>query len=75
MLGQATVQVTSEGKTSPLPLPWLPATFSANTSAYGRQLLTPDEVMALPGDQQLLFVQGLRPVQAGKVSYLIDSMS
>jgi type IV secretion system protein VirD4 len=72
MLGQATVQVTSEGKTSPLPLPWLPSTFSASTSAIGRPLLTPDEVMALPGDQQLLFVQGLRPVQAGKVSYLTD---
>ena len=44
-------------------------------AAVGRQLLTPDEVMALPGDQQLLFVQGLRPVQAGKVSYLNDNMS
>lgn len=75
MLGQATVQVTSEGKTSPLPLPWLPSTFSASTSAIGRALLTPDEVMALPGDQQLLFVQGLRPVRAGKVSYLTDRFS
>jgi type IV secretion system protein VirD4 len=74
MLGQSTIRITNEGKSSPMPLPWLPATFSASTTEAGRALLTPDEVMALPGGQQLLFVQGLRPLRAKKVRYFEDTL-
>lgn len=72
MLGQATIRVTNDGKSSPMPLPWLPSTFSSSTSEIARNLLTPDEIMALPGDQQLLFIQGIRPVKATKVRYFRD---
>lgn len=72
MLGQSTIRITNEGKSSPMPLPWMPSSFSASTMEAGRALLTPDEVMALPGDQQLLFIQGVRPVLARKVRYFQD---
>lgn len=72
MLGQTTIRVTSEGKSSTLPLIWFPSTFSSSTSDIARDLLAPDEIMALPSDQQLLFVQGVRPVRATKVRYFKD---
>lgn len=41
-------------------------------SEKGRRLLTPDEVMRLPLDQQLLFVRGHAPILARKLNYLSD---
>lgn len=38
----------------------------------GRALLTPDEVRTMPGHTELLFLQGRRPIMAGKVRYYAD---
>ena len=38
----------------------------------GRPLLTPDEVRALPGELELLFLAGQRPVVAAKLRYYAD---
>ena len=38
----------------------------------GRPLLTPDEVRALPGALELLFLAGQRPVVAAKLRYYAD---
>ena len=38
----------------------------------GRPLLTPDEVRNLPQTKELLFVAGMRPVQADKLRYYAD---
>lgn len=38
----------------------------------GRALLTPDEVRALPGELELLFLAGQRPVVAAKLRYYAD---
>ncbi|OKP64858.1 conjugal transfer protein TraG [Ensifer adhaerens] len=39
----------------------------------GRPLLTPDEVRNLPGQAQLLFLAGQRPIIAGKLAYYADT--
>ena len=41
-------------------------------SEKGRRLLTPDEVLRLPMDEQLLFVRGRHPIRARKLDYLRD---
>lgn len=38
----------------------------------GRPLLTPDEIRNLPGQAQLLFLAGQRPIVAGKLAYYAD---
>lgn len=38
----------------------------------GRALLAPDEVRTLPAHSELLFLQGRRPILAGKVRYFAD---
>ncbi|MHA6770292.1 type IV secretory system conjugative DNA transfer family protein [Sphingobium ummariense] len=38
----------------------------------GRPLLTPDEVRALPGELELLFLAGQRPIVAAKLAYYAD---
>ncbi|TCL63189.1 type IV secretory system conjugative DNA transfer family protein [Rhizobium sp. BK251] len=38
----------------------------------GRPLLTPDEVRHLPGDTELLFLAGQRPITARKLRYFAD---
>ena len=79
MLGTATIEVESVGtqKGSALkklnPLNALKAsTDSINKSATARALMTPDEVMRLANDSQLIFVQGMRPVVAEKIRYYED---
>ena len=37
----------------------------------GRPLLTPDEVRALPGELELLFLAGQRPIVAAKLRYYV----
>lgn len=69
MLGTQTVPVRSSGQASPLPLNLLPLSFYGGTSETARPLLTPDEVMALARDTQLLFIEGLRGTLARKLRY------
>lgn len=45
---------------------------SNTTSERGRRLLTPDEVLRLPRDEQLVFVRGEHPVRAKKLAYHRD---
>lgn len=43
---------------------------SDGASEKGRRLVTPDEVLAMPNEKQLLQVRGHRPVYAEKLNYL-----
>lgn len=45
---------------------------SESSSLVGRDLLTPDEVGKLPGDEELIFVTGIRPIKANKIFYYND---
>ena len=45
---------------------------SSNTSETSRQLMTPDEVMRLPNDTELIFIQGAKPIVAEKIRYYAD---
>ncbi|GER06689.1 hypothetical protein JCM17843_09990 [Kordiimonadales bacterium JCM 17843] len=46
-----------------------------STSETGRPLLTPDEVMNLGPDEELLFFRGgLRPIKAQKLPYFQSSL-
>lgn len=42
------------------------------TSEKGRRLLTPDEILRLPGDEELIFVRGQAPIRATKLDYRVD---
>ncbi|MBI1363239.1 MAG: TraM recognition domain-containing protein [Proteobacteria bacterium] len=64
MLGQATIRVKSTGLSD--------SGSSANFSETSRALMTPDEIMTMPFDSQLIFVQGMRPVIAEKIMYFKD---
>jgi len=72
MLGQRTIKVTNHGKSGRVNLFGWASSFSENTSETGRPLLTADEVTLLPEDQELLFVQGCRPILAEKVKYFLE---
>jgi type IV secretion system protein VirD4 len=64
MLGQATIRVKSTGQSD--------SGTSANYSETSRALMTPDEIMIMPFDSQLIFVQGMRPIVAEKIMYFKD---
>jgi type IV secretion system protein VirD4 len=74
-LGEATIQVESEtrsagrseGKTGSRS-----QSAGHGVSERARRLLTPDEVLRLPPDRQLLMVKGRDPVLAGRLSYFGD---
>ena len=68
MLGTTTIRVTSES-TSDDPEK---TGKNASTSETSRALLTADEVMRLPNDTQVLFVQGSKPILAEKIRYYAD---
>jgi type IV secretion system protein VirD4 len=34
--------------------------------------MTPDEVMRMPNDAQIIFVQGVKPIVAEKIRYFAD---
>ncbi|MDW3206058.1 MAG: type IV secretory system conjugative DNA transfer family protein [Alphaproteobacteria bacterium] len=74
MLGQRTVKVRSEGHTGRFGRLGLPSTFSASRTEAPRPLLSADEVMLLPGDKALVFVQGCRPILAEKVRYYAERL-
>lgn len=71
MLGNTTIRVKSSG-TSKESFKILPGSSSANYSETARPLMTPDEVMRVPFDTQLIFFQGEKPVIAEKVMYFKD---
>ena len=68
MLGNTTIRVKSTGSSGGMMSP----TSSANYSETARPLMTPDEIMRIPFDSQLIFFQGTKPVIAEKVMYFKD---
>ena len=71
MLGNTTIKVKSTG-TSAEAMSITNSSKSANMSETARPLMTPDEVMRIPFDAQLIFFQGEKPVIAEKVMYFKD---
>lgn len=74
-IGDATIHVESENQSAGISRGRNSARnqSAAHTVAEkGRRLLTADEVMRLPADQQLLFIRGRSPIRAGKLNYLTD---
>ena len=45
---------------------------SFGTQHVSRALLTPDEVRTMPGELELLFLVGQRPIVAAKLAYYVD---
>jgi type IV secretion system protein VirD4 len=74
MLGTTTITVKSGGQTreGDKLLFRKETGISTNTSETSRQLMTPDEVMRIPFEEMLVFVQGLKPILAKKVMYFKD---
>ena len=72
MLGNETVKVESRNRSRH----WLITPFNSSygDSVYetGRPLLSPDAIMIMPQDKQILFVQGTRPILAEKIRYFED---
>ncbi len=71
MLGTTTVTVESTG-ISRDKFQIAGGNRSTNTSETGRPLMTPDEVMRIPNDSQVIFVQGVKPILAEKIFYFRD---
>lgn len=69
LLGVATVRVDSEGRSAAFPFSLLPHSVHRGATETSRPLLTEDEVMTLPAQKQLIFVQGMRPILANKLRY------
>lgn len=79
MLGTTTITVKGEGSTESSVIGkmnlWkkvIGGGKNINLSETSRALMTPDEVMRLPNDSQLIFVQGSKPVVAEKLRYFSD---
>ena len=74
MMGTTTIRVEGSGKSKKSAL--LPSfgdtSISSNISETSRPLMTPDEVMRMPNDTQVIFVQGVKPILAEKVRYYAD---
>ena len=45
-----------------------------STGEAGRSLMTPDEVMHIDQNEELLFIRGLRPIKAQKLPYFASSL-
>tara|TARA_R110002012_G_scaffold82942_1_gene209144 strand:+ start:6626 stop:8146 length:1521 start_codon:yes stop_codon:yes gene_type:complete len=73
MLGQRTVPAMSKGLSRDWLVP-LPDGVSHHMAETGRPLMTPDEIMTMPEDRQLIFVQALRPILARKIRYFSEWM-
>ena len=69
MLGNRTIQVESQGSSQSLPIAVVPDNFSRHVNEAGRALMTPDEVMKMPPNLQLVFVQACPPLRVRKVQY------
>ncbi|MCP5405859.1 MAG: type IV secretory system conjugative DNA transfer family protein [Pseudomonadaceae bacterium] len=79
MLGTTTITVKGEGSTEASVIDkmkvWkkvIGGGKNINLSETSRALMTPDEVMRLPNDSQLIFIQGAKPVVAEKLRYFAD---
>jgi len=68
MLGMGTVE-TPVAQQSPV-LGWRK---SVSMGHHGRALLTADELMSLPRQQEVILVEGLKPILAEKANYLVES--
>lgn len=71
MMGTTTIQVQNSG-TSKEKGQLIGGNVSKNFSDTSRALMTPDEVMRMPFDTQLVFVQGCKPILAEKIFYFKD---
>ncbi len=74
MLGTTTIRVESGGHSKESGFnPMGKKNVSHNYSETARPLMTPDEVMRIPNDTQVVFVQGVKPILAEKIRYFADS--
>lgn len=71
MMGTTTITVKSSGKSKDSSK-MFGGNISTNTSETSRPLMTPDEVMRMPNDTQIVFVQGAKPILAEKIFYFKD---
>lgn len=71
MLGKATELLENQSFSGNRLNPWL-SHASYSTQEIGRQLMTPEEVMLLPGDEEIVFVNGIPPVKCKKIFYYKD---
>lgn len=71
MLGNTTIRVKSTGSQGGLGAV-VGKGKSSNYSETARPLMTPDEVMRVPFESQLIFMQGVKPCLAEKVMYFSD---
>ncbi len=72
LIGNETVESTSYSK--PKFLDFNPASRSINVSQAQRALLLPQEVLALPKDQQIILVEASSPIKTKKIFYYQDKM-
>jgi type IV secretion system protein VirD4 len=72
MLGQRTVRTRSGSRSGRFPWLWMATNFNETVAETGRPLLSPAEIMLLPENQMLVFVQGCKPILAEKVRYFAD---
>lgn len=70
-LGNVTVKVRSQSR----PRQWMQGGArggSDTTSEQKRALQLPQEIKALPADQEIIFYEGLPPIRCGKIRYFED---
>ena len=53
-------------------MPWRPVPGTSSEHVVGRDLITPDEIMRLPGEAMILLAQAQRPALARKIRYYAD---
>lgn len=66
MLGKKTILVESQSNQGGL------LKISTNTSAIGRELMTPDEVSKMDSEKEIVFVAGNKPVFGKKLRYYLQ---
>ena len=71
LCGNKTVEATSQSK--PKFLDFNPASRSVNVSEASRALLLPQEVIALPPDDQILLIEASPPIRSKKIKYYAES--
>lgn len=71
LIGNKTVDQVSANK--PKFLDFNPASRSLNVSQTQRALLLPQEVIALPRDEQILLIESCDPIKSKKIKYYEDS--
>lgn len=72
MLGVMTIATQSHGRSTQGALRFLPTGFSLHHGEVARKLMTPDEIMSMPTNRQLIFLQSCRPVLARKIRWFDD---